>query len=282
MAQRLPDADIANRYKTLYHCSLFGYQYNEDKGTFYMCYCSDDLTGAQIEQIKQISSVDTLNYGDWINHGYMEVHWTEHDKISQLFNTMLMLGHSFTTRNIASVNFSPNDGDGQFTDALMEHKCVSTLTERLDQFPRGIYMPTLFTNNHFKIWNYSTDEGRLFCHRIRSLKGKKEANWNSPNNYLLLPAFREPPQVHAREPEPPERWVVEPPIVELPLPVHQPDDDIDDGLCMVCMDNVPNTQVHPCGHIVVCFGCSEQLKNTSDVHTCVKCRRTIEGEPVTL
>jgi hypothetical protein len=239
-----------------------------------VCYCSDELTGAQLEQIKQISSVDTLNYGDWINHGYMEVHWTEHDKISQLFNTMLMLGHYFTTRNNANVNFSPNDGDGHFTDALMEHKCVSMLSGHLDIVPNGIYMPTVFTNNHFKIWNYSTDEGRRFCNRIRSLKGKKEANWNSPNNYRLLPAFREPQQL--------DRLVVEPPVVEQPLLVHQPDDDIDDGLCMVCMDNVPNTQVHPCGHIVVCIGCSEQLKNTSDVHTCVKCRRKIEGEPVAL
>ena len=45
--------------------------------------------------------------------------------------------------------------------------------------------------------------------------------------------------------------------------------------CMICLENLPNTMVLPCGHCVVCKECSEKLENTNDARTCVRCRRDI-------
>jgi hypothetical protein len=55
----------------------------------------------------------------------------------------------------------------------------------------------------------------------------------------------------------------------------QEDDPVDNFKCMICFEATPNTQVQPCGHIVVCSDCSRKLEKTNDAHTCVRCRRAI-------
>lgn len=47
--------------------------------------------------------------------------------------------------------------------------------------------------------------------------------------------------------------------------------------CMICMERQPNTTVSPCFHTVVCFECSEGLKNTPDTKICCKCRCPIDN-----
>lgn len=54
-----------------------------------------------------------------------------------------------------------------------------------------------------------------------------------------------------------------------------PDDGLMLDTCMICMDAPPDTLVLPCGHIVVCRSCSDQLRATRDARTCVRCRRPI-------
>lgn len=46
--------------------------------------------------------------------------------------------------------------------------------------------------------------------------------------------------------------------------------------CMICMEQPPDTIVHPCGHCVVCKHCSLGLRKTADKDRCVKCRQIIE------
>lgn len=271
---RLPPPQIANRYSTLQHNGLFGYQYDESKGTLYVCYCSDDLSDNDIQQLKMVSGVESLQYGDWIGHSYLSIHWSEHVKITDLFNTMLLLGYSFTTINNAKVSFSPKNGDETFSDEIMESKMVSFISDHIKQHPQDVYQGVWVTHRHFKIWNYKTEQGKQLCHTLRRMRHKKPANWNSENNYLLWTIFHDEP------------IVAQPPVVgqhqeEPPSHLQQQDDDIDDGLCLICMANAPNTKV-PCGCVVVCDVCSEQLKHTSDVHTCVKCRRPFQGEPILL
>jgi len=42
--------------------------------------------------------------------------------------------------------------------------------------------------------------------------------------------------------------------------------------CIICFDKPADTLVLPCMHQVVCKGCSEELKETPDHRTCVRCR----------
>ena len=53
-------------------------------------------------------------------------------------------------------------------------------------------------------------------------------------------------------------------------------ENIDDNLCMVCLDKESNTMVLPCEHCVVCKECSMQLENTFNSLKCVKCRQAIK------
>lgn len=46
-------------------------------------------------------------------------------------------------------------------------------------------------------------------------------------------------------------------------------------VCMICMEAMPDTVVHPCLHCVVCHACSVRLRRTADARVCVACRRAI-------
>ncbi len=45
--------------------------------------------------------------------------------------------------------------------------------------------------------------------------------------------------------------------------------------CVVCLINIPDTLVLPCGHCVVCKECSDQLKSTPKKFTCIVCSQHI-------
>ena len=49
----------------------------------------------------------------------------------------------------------------------------------------------------------------------------------------------------------------------------------DEIACCVCLVNLPNTLVIPCGHCVVCKECSDKLKETTNSKTCVYCKTQI-------
>lgn len=54
------------------------------------------------------------------------------------------------------------------------------------------------------------------------------------------------------------------------------DDNNDEKECMICLSELPNTMVLPCGHIIVCETCSRQLEKTNNALICVKCRQPID------
>lgn len=69
------------------------------------------------------------------------------------------------------------------------------------------------------------------------------------------------------------------PLIDFPLTPAPPTTDApatnEPDVCMICLDRPPNTLVLPCMDCVVCRECSEQLKQTPDATTCVRCRRPI-------
>ena len=56
--------------------------------------------------------------------------------------------------------------------------------------------------------------------------------------------------------------------------------DDDQALCVICLENERETYLEPCGHIVVCESCSENLAkdpNPNNRENCVYCRRPIDN-----
>ncbi|GMI16149.1 hypothetical protein TrLO_g13755 [Triparma laevis f. longispina] len=41
------------------------------------------------------------------------------------------------------------------------------------------------------------------------------------------------------------------------------EDEEEEDLCIVCLDNVANAKLRPCGHSATCKGCTEELTNLS-------------------
>ena len=61
------------------------------KDAFGLCLVGD-LTNQQINNIRTISGASTIKYGDWIDHTYLSIHWTEYNKHVAVLNTLLTLG----------------------------------------------------------------------------------------------------------------------------------------------------------------------------------------------
>jgi hypothetical protein len=53
------------------------------------------------------------------------------------------------------------------------------------------------------------------------------------------------------------------------------EDEEEEFLCIICMENPPDTMVLPCRHVTVCRRCSALLPNTADRYTCCRCRNSI-------
>ena len=251
--------DLITRAQTLYHNSFMGYQpptvgSNMDK--FYICWC-DKLTSEQVNNIKELSGSHTLVHDDNYGYYYLSIKWNEYNKIPDIFNTMLVLGFSFTTNNKAAAKFNPNV-DAKFTDELMEQKAIENIRTTIKTIPDSVHSSHYVNDAFLGIWNYKTPDGKAFCEYLRELKYLSPAKVNHKDNYYNWDVFKnyDPTTLQSIE------------VVKM-------NDTDDDDLCMICMDRKPETKVMPCGDFVVCKICSNNLKSTSDHHTCVKCRRPI-------
>jgi len=107
--------------------------------------------------------------------------------------------------------------------------------------------------NHESSW--LTEEGRALVQWVRRSLGTSHEEVSSDEEYTA------PITAVAKETE--EKVAVKP----------ENEDWRDE--CMICMDARASTIAMPCGHVVVCSTCSEKLRGSNDVHTCVRCRRPI-------
>lgn len=93
--------------------------------------------------------------------------------------------------------------------------------------------------------------------------------WNSPEvdeAWLALTCRRLHPEAVDLEPQKPR---------EPTKPAEDPTDHED--LCLVCFSNPPQTLVLPCGHCVVCKGCSDKLAKSDSAYNlkCIQCTQPI-------
>ena len=256
--------DVRKRASILWHNSFSGVQAPGDGGDpnkYIVCWCKE-LTKEQWAVVKQGSGSETVHLDDYLGRAYIEIHWTEYDKIESVLTSMLQHGHGFALHTKFRVVFAPEKGDKEFKWSMLESKVIREINELTG---KPWYKPSdLSTDHHsfpeilFDIWNWKTPMGHTLCLGMRELTGLPHQDpLTDKNNYWLWDCFKGDPRV----------------------PVSY--DPVTDALessaetCMICLDRPADTLVLPCEHQVVCAACSAKLQDTPDAHTCVRCRRKI-------
>lgn len=247
--------NIKKRGEILYY-NGFGFQ-SPDTGVnnkFAICkLIAEHFPTEKLEEIREKSESQTADVTDWLGRLFITVGWNEYDKVKAVLDSLLKIGFSFYTNNKLQICFFP--GDEEFTVEKMEAKAVQLYGGVLHHIrAESIFRPALF-----KVWNWTTEEGKKFCKLIRDVSGKKSCDERSKHNYYLWDIFKNCDFKTLGDLPEKEEKVFE------------------EELCLVCYENRPDTMVLPCRHVVACKKCSESLRGSLNARKCIKCRCYIEN-----
>ena len=275
--------DLSTR-ATILSLNGFGFQGPDEgvKTKFVMCFCRN-LDNEELQNLKQLSGSVTVNCDDWIGREYLQLHWTEYNKINSVLTSLLQLNISFRTQTKLEAYFNATIHK-EYTPELEEIIAIKRMRE--DPF----YMQNLDNSNIIKgalfdSWNWKTIQGKSFCKEIREKTYKKHQTMNDKQNYYSWPIFQnyDPNTLLSLDnkdnkdnEEPPKKKIkLEEKNADKIIEITNNKDEEDDNLCWICYEAIADTMVMPCEHVIVCKQCSDKLKKTNDKTTCVKCRRPI-------
>ena len=72
----------------------FGYQFDEESCNFYIAKCVD-ISTKDLEEIRHLSGASTLNVYDQLGRNFLEISYTDYDKIDTILTVLLRLGINF-------------------------------------------------------------------------------------------------------------------------------------------------------------------------------------------
>jgi len=234
---------------------------------------------------------------DFIGHDFVTIHTRQYPNIPRIFDTFTRAGFCMVTHSAIKVCFKPGES---FTRAEFERKMVAQMRSDYEEWRKlrtrepntwKVVVQCMRVFPLLQHWNWASAEGKALCTEIRSALRKKSpqckhqarmlwpkyaevaarygilhvGGWSAYDTGLALP----PP---GPTPTPPPAA-----LVVVPVPMERSQDDEDEVLCMVCLSEPPDTIAQPCGHIVVCHSCSDQLAATETVNKkrCIQCQRPI-------
>jgi len=260
-----------------------GWSKKEPHDTFIVCVYRGEVSSEALRILvtkgRTTLGVASLDWGSSYAGDVFELQWKDRTHAYAVMDFLLKEGLPLFTQTRMCVNVSPNDlnpGD-MCTPEWLERVHVRHTRARVEEAirtyaksdaARAVDMSCSvypFVYSHEAAWR--TDEGRALVRWLMSLYRAREADSSDEECF----ASGDDEQAS-------------PPVLP-PTAMVKADDDEDesmdvedeDDVCMICLVNRPNTLVLPCMDRVVCHACSEGLKKTPDVHTCVKCRRPIES-----
>lgn len=268
--------DLKKRAETLFY-NGFGHRLSGN--TFVACFCRK-LNNDELTKLKTLSGARSLEQDEFLGRYYLLVHWSEYNKIKSILNHMLTLGLWFRTSTKISVVINPSEFS-YYDDTVYENKVIDDAKELMKKDLNLAMNYPYYSDIFPDLWNWKTERGRIFCINYRKLRGLPnddiEINaFDDINNYYNWDYFRN------YDPLTLQSTIVEnksenkqQTLTITQVNNHMTTND-DDNLCMICLNNKPETKVEPCGHSVVCNICSDKLKYTNDYDTCVRCRRKIK------
>lgn len=275
--------------KLLEYNSLFGMQFFVDQKQFVPCLCDDAIKICN--QMKIASGCQTLEAGDFIGYEYFTVAWYEYDKIPNLYNALIKANISFTIKYNHTFHgyCCKYEKPYEYTQENMEKRFVSGMERLLNSTNYVDTDVAVYELEHncviFDPWNYTTDEGKVFCEKMCLRCSKPYKPMDHPENYKLWSWYQPlttmindamkqhaSPVGEAPTNLPTGEASTNPPAKDTYMQQFVPDEPV----CLICYENKPNTKVMPCGHVVVCETCSRHLSKTADHDICIRCRRPIE------
>ena len=225
----------------------------------------DDIDTNIVNEIRQLTGSNTLNYGYCIGEHYLEIEWYEHNKIPAILKAMLNKNQEFKVMNKLNARFYPGI-DNQFTYEIMERKGIQVYKDILEANKKIIHANFIFNDILFDIWNWKTNEGKEFCNFINEKRGTVTPDYNHENNYYNWDLFKNCDL---------NTLLTKESAVPIDKQEIKIEEEAEEEVCMICLANTPDTLVLPCEHCVVCKPCSIKLRNTNDKKICVRCRRNI-------
>lgn len=151
------------RAAALYCNGFTGFQEPDGGGKdcFVVCMFDDEKLIVDLEEIKKEAKSETLVNDDWIGRDYLRIHWTEHNRIPLVLNTLLKRGHSFQAMT-KGMPFFDAKKDHEFSIVALEKKSMTQVSELL-----GYRLITMINDAYLEPWNYVTEEGKAFAKSLR-------------------------------------------------------------------------------------------------------------------
>ena len=239
--------------------------------------------------------------GDFIGRHYLQVDVSEYEMIPAVLNAILQLPNLWIKpQTHLPVRFFSGD---IFSRAEMERRAIEWCKETYQDDGGLRYEHAVESVFQLKKnWNWQTPEGKAFCRHLRQAVGKPHSakstkcRYTWPNFERVCRKYR---LLHCSvwnayipsggsmqdflsttQPEKQSNEITESPIESnekrQKTESAEKSEDEDDGMCLVCYENVADTLVVPCMHQVVCCLCSDKLENTADKHRCIRCRQLIK------
>lgn len=252
----------------------------------------EDICMFKIQQLVEVNGNPPLaiGFGEWLCRPYVTISLGQRSRIPELVDSLTKCGYWVNLQNNLETLYKPGSppfslenseklsiGDEQcgFTMLLSHPITMSCFLQK---------WRTLHLFADLRLWK--SDYGKAFCHKLRKLFPSHQVE-EIDEKIPCLPSFKSwmfeyldyplPPNSPSKNdnsnlqnaPSDARLLTVQQPQVE-PEQLHI--DESPDLTCLICMDNLANTIVFPCGHVSACRTCSEQLKSTADVSKCVRCR----------
>lgn len=253
--------EFIDRANVLYNKSFMGFPVIKYHGDINLKLCtSSKIKLDHLISIVELSNAKTLTLVD----NTILISWTEYSKISNVFNALLLINHSFVTCNKGMIVFCSSKDD-QFTFELMETKIINNLKYLLKINRKNIYNNNVIPNEYFKIWNYSTSEGITFCQYLRRKRKFSVGTINHKDNYFKSDLFKN------YNPDT---------LLNLDFSfdnISTPRQEENNDECIVCMDKSSQVLTNPCQHKIICEECFYKSLDTNNHGKCILCRQAISN-----
>ncbi len=258
---------------------------------------SDLRSEEELQQwIIDISGAASAVVSDSLGRTALSVHYRDWARIPAIFRMLLDAGFYVSMRGNLCVVFK---GAEEFSFEAAEEKLVTFLREcrGYQRSWHEVFVVERATHVYLKHYNWRTAAGKQLCTEMRAEMRPRKPIFRKLDRFGW-PDYdrlcREHGVLHhggwsAYEPlglASPQMAVIGSVSAAAPLSPAKKQKTIepaaeeaaaDEDQCMICLDAAPTTVVLPCLHKVVCESCSRALQRTNDAHTCVRCRRKIDG-----
>ena len=155
--------------------------------------CSVKITDQSLALIATETNAHLTISSDWDDNQFLQVPWTEHEKIFAVLTALIKHRYVFKTCTEPALIIDA----GMLTPTLKEASVTSEWLERLrlSELHSGLNDQTVhdserYPDKMFDPWNWQTPEGQEFCAQLRILKQMPPGTLEHKNNFYNNLVFK--------------------------------------------------------------------------------------------